>query len=342
LTGEVVLVTGGAGYVGAHACKALARAGYLPVAYDNLSMGHENFVRWGPLAKGDIRDYVTLCETIRQHKATSVLHFAACAYVGESIVDPQKYYDNNLTGTLTLLRAMLDSEVMTVVFSSSCAIYGEPERTPITENCAKQPLNPYGASKLMIERVLIDYGRAYGLQFSALRYFNAAGADQDGDIGELRNPETHLIPRAMMSIQGHLDDFKVFGSDYPTRDGTAIRDYIHVSDLADAHVAALGWLQKGKTNCAYNLGTGCGYSVKEVIEAIARETGEDLRAPVGLRREGDPAELVAGASLGRSELGWRPVCSDLTTIIKTAWAWHQRAHPMRAPANGRVRPSGPS
>jgi UDP-glucose-4-epimerase GalE len=337
LTGAVVLVTGGAGYVGAHACKALARAGYLPVTYDNLSTGHESFVRWGPFVKGDIRDYATLREAILQHEATSILHFAACAYVGESVIDPQKYYDNNVAGTLTLLRAMLDTDTATIVFSSSCAIYGEPDQTPISESCPKQPVNPYGASKLMIERVLIDYGRAYGLQFAALRYFNAAGADQDGEVGELRDPETHLIPRAMMSIQGHLDDFEVFGSDYPTPDGTAVRDYIHVADLADAHVAALRRLQDGKASCAYNLGTGRGYSVRQVLEAIARETGEDLRAPVGLRREGDPAELVAEASLGRSELGWRPLRSDLETIVKTAWAWHRRAHPKKASANGEVR-----
>jgi UDP-glucose-4-epimerase GalE len=329
-----ILITGGAGYVGAHACKALAKAGYRPIAYDNLSTGYESFVRWGPLVRGDIRDYATLRDAILQHEVTSVLHFAACAYVGESVVDPQKYYDNNVAGTLSLLRAMLDTDTATLVFSSSCAIYGEPEQSPITEDCAKQPINPYGASKLMIERVLMDYVRAYGLQFVALRYFNAAGADPDGEVGELRDPETHLIPRAMMSIQGHLDDFEVFGSDYPTPDGTAIRDYIHVSDLADAHLAALRRLQDGKTSGAYNLGTGQGHSVREVLEAISRETGHDLRTPMGLRREGDPAELVADASLSRSELGWRPQLSDLETIVSTAWAWHRRAHPKKGAANG--------
>ena len=337
MTSAAVLVTGGAGYVGAHACKALAEAGYRPIVYDNLSTGHENFVRWGPLIRGDIRDYATLRDAIYYHEVTSVLHFAACAYVGESVIDPQKYYDNNVTGTLSLLRAMIDTDTSTIVFSSSCAIYGEPEQIPITEACAKEPVNPYGASKLMIERVLMDYVRAYGFQFVALRYFNAAGADPDARIGELRDPETHLIPRAMMSIQGHLDDFEVFGSDYPTRDGTAIRDYIHVSDLAEAHVAALRRLQDGKTGGAYNLGTGQGYSVREVLEAISRESGESLRTPVGLRREGDPAELVADASLGKSELGWRPQHSDLETIVRTAWAWHRCAHLKRGATHGHAR-----
>ena len=337
MTAPAVLVTGGAGYVGAHACKALARAGYIPVTYDNLSTGHESFVRWGPLVKGDIRDYATLREAIIEHEVTSALHFAACAYVGESVINPQKYYDNNVVGTLSLLRAMLDTDTAAIVFSSSCAIYGEPEEMPITESCPKQPVNPYGATKLLIERVLMDYVRAYGIQYVALRYFNAAGADPDAEVGELRKPETHLIPRAIMSIQGHIDDFELFGSDYPTPDGTAIRDYIHVSDLADAHVAALRRLQDGKPGGAYNLGTGKGHSVREVLQVISLETGEDLRTPVGLRREGDPAELVAEASLGRSELGWRPQLSDLKTIVATAWAWHQRAHPNRSPVNARAR-----
>jgi UDP-arabinose 4-epimerase len=331
-----VLVTGGAGYVGSHTCKSLAKAGYTPFVYDNLSTGHESFVRWGPLIKADIRDHATLREVLLSCDISAVLHFAACAHVGESVINPQKYYDNNVVGTLSLLRAMLDADVPTMVFSSSCAIYGEPEQVPIHEGAPKQPVNPYGASKLMIERVLSDYTRAYGLQFVALRYFNAAGADPESEVGELRDPETHLIPRAMMSIQGYLNDFVVFGSDYSTPDGTAIRDYIHVADLAEAHVAALRGLQSGRPNGAYNLGTGRGYSVKEVLEAITAETGEALGAPTGLRREGDPAELIADASLGRTELGWNPHLSDLQTIIRTAWAWHRRAHPKRG-AEGRPR-----
>ena len=334
LNSTKVLVTGGAGYVGAHACKALAKSGYSPIVYDNLSTGHENFVRWGPLIKADIRDHATLREVINAHDISAILHFAACAYVGESVINPQKYYDNNVSGTLSLLRAMLDTDVQTIVFSSSCAIYGEPDQIPISEAAAKQPVNPYGASKLMIERVLQDYARAYELNTIALRYFNAAGADPNGEVGELRDPETHLIPRAMMSIQGYLSDFAVFGSDYPTPDGTAIRDYIHVDDLAEAHVAALRRLNEGWPNAAYNLGTGRGYSVKEVLQAIAAETGENFRAPTGLRREGDPAELIADASLGRSELGWNPHRSDLQTIVRTAWAWHLRAHPRKSDLRG--------
>jgi UDP-glucose-4-epimerase GalE len=301
----------------------------MPVVYDNLSTGHENFVRWGPLVKGDIRDEREVGEAFRAHEISAVLHFAACAYVGESVIDPQKYYDNNVAGTLSLLRAMMERDIFTLVFSSSCAIYGEPENVPIDETASKQPINPYGASKFMIERVLLDYAGAYGLQFIALRYFNAAGADPDSEIGELRDPETHLIPRAMMAIQGHLSDFAVFGNDYATPDGTAIRDYIHVADLADAHVAALRRLQLGKANGAYNLGTGRGSSVKQVLEAIAAETGEILRTPTGIRREGDPGQLVANASLGRRELGWNPRLSDLNAIVRTAWAWHRHAHPRR-------------
>jgi UDP-glucose-4-epimerase GalE len=330
VTSRNVLVTGGAGYVGAHTCKALAKAGYNPVVYDNLSTGHEDFVRWGPLIKADIRDHETLREVMSSHDISAVLHFAACAYVGESVINPQKYYDNNVTGTLSLLRAMLDTDISTIVFSSSCAIYGEPDRVPITEAAPKQPVNTYGASKLMIERVLSDYTRAYGIRSIALRYFNAAGADPDGEVGELRDPETHLIPRAMMAIQGYLSDFAVFGCNYPTPDGTAIRDYIHVVDLAEAHLAALRRLQDGKPGGAYNLGTGQGYSVKQVLKAITNDTGKELRTPMGLRREGDPAELIADASLGRRELGWSPHLSDLKTIVRTAWAWHRRAHPRRS------------
>ena len=326
---NAILVTGGAGYVGAHACKALAKAGYTPVVFDNLSTGHGSFVRWGPLVEGDIRDQRKVSEALRANDIAAVLHFAACAYVGESMLNPQKYYDNNIAGTLSLLKAMMERDIFTLVFSSSCAIYGEPDKMPIDETAPKQPVNPYGASKLMIERVLLDYARAYGLQFMALRYFNAAGADPDSEIGELRDPETHLIPRAMMAIQGYLRDFAVFGNDYPTPDGTAIRDYIHVADLADAHVAALRRLQLGKPNGVYNLGTGRGSSVKQVLAAIAAETGEILRAPTGMRRDGDPAELVADAALGRRELGWGPQRSDLETIVRTAWAWHRRAHPKK-------------
>lgn len=325
---RTILVTGGAGYVGAHACKAVARAGFTPVVFDNLSTGHRDFVCWGPFAEGDIRDGASVLQALRDYRPDAVLHFAACTNVGESVVDPRKYYDNNVVGSLSLLRAMLEAGCRNIVFSSSCAIYGEPEEVPIRETARQNPLSPYGASKMMVERILSDYGSAYGLSSIALRYFNAAGADPDREIGELRDPETHLIPRAMMAIQAHIEDFAVFGSDYDTPDGTAIRDYIHVSDLADAHVASLRRLLGGGHSGQFNLGTGQGYSVQQVLDAVASETGTRLRA-VGPRREGDPASLVADPRLARAELGFTPASSDLKTIIRSAWAWHARAHPKK-------------
>jgi len=322
-----ILVTGGAGYVGAHTCKALHRAGYTPVVFDNLSTGHKGFVRWGPFIPGDIRDTDAVRRTVRAHQIDAVLHFAASAYVGESVADPQKYYENNVGGTLSLLRAMLESDCRTLVFSSTCAIYGEPAEIPISETTPQNPVNPYGTSKAMVERILCDYQRAHEMSTIALRYFNASGADPECEIGELRDPETHLIPRAIMAVQGHISDFAVFGSDYPTPDGTAIRDYIHVSDLAEAHVTALQHLLAGDPGGAFNLGTGHGYSVKQVLDVIAAETGENLPISNAPRREGDPPVLVANASLSRTELGFTPRLSDLKTIIGTAWAWHRRAHP---------------
>ena len=249
-----VLVTGGAGYVGAHCCKALRTAGYLPVVVDNLSTGHENFVRWGPFVRADIRDTSSLVEVFQTHNVSAVLHFAASSYVGESVIDPQKYYENNLDGALSLLRAMRRTSCGKVVFSSTCAIYGEPASIPIREDATAEPINPYGASKAMVERMLGDYARAYGMSFVALRYFNACGADPDSEIGELRDPETHLIPRAMMAIQGYVADFAVFGTDYATPDGTAIRDYVHVCDLADAHVISVERLLNGGSSGCFNLG----------------------------------------------------------------------------------------
>ena len=324
-----VLVAGGAGYVGAHTSKALARAGFLPVVLDNLSNGHREFVRWGPLVQADLRDTATIADTIRQHRCVAVLHFAAFAYVGESVTDPAKYYDNNVTGTLSLLAGMRAAGCDALVFSSTCAIYGQPARVPIVEDTPPNPVNPYGASKLMVERILADFRPAYGLRPIALRYFNACGADPDNEIGELRDPETHLIPRAMMALQGHIPDFAVFGTDFETPDGTAIRDYVHVADLADAHVAALRRLLAGAPGGVFNLGTGRGYSVMEVLHAIEREAGEQLPGVTGPRRAGDPAVLIADPARARRELGFDPVHSDLETIVRTAWAWHRRAHPRR-------------
>jgi len=322
-----VLVAGGAGYVGSHACKALSRAGFLPVILDNLTTGHRDFARWGPLVEADIRDQAAVETAIRQHACAAVMHFAACAYVGESVTDPAKYYDNNVTGTLSLLAAMRAAGCDKIVFSSSCAIYGQLATVPITEDTRPDPINPYGSTKLMCERILADYRVAYGLRSFALRYFNACGADPDGEIGELRDPETHLIPRAMMAIQGHVTDFAVFGTDFETRDGTAVRDYIHVADLGSGHVSALTRLLGGSPGGACNLGTGRGFSVTEVLRAIEREANKQVPVEFGPRRAGDPAELVADTTRARAELDFQPVHSNLEQIVRTAWAWHRRAHP---------------
>jgi UDP-glucose 4-epimerase/UDP-arabinose 4-epimerase len=330
---RTVLVAGGAGFVGAHTCKSLAKAGFLPVVLDNLSTGHREFVRWGPLVQADLRDTATVADTIRRHSCVAVLHFAAFAYVGESVSDPAKYYDNNVAGTLSLLAGTRTAGCDSLVFSSTCAVYGQPAQVPIVEDTPPAPINPYGASKLMVERILSDFRSAYGMRSIALRYFNACGADPDNEIGELRAPETHLIPRAMMALQGHIDDFAVFGTDFDTPDGTAVRDYVHVADLADAHVTALGQLLGGSPGGVFNLGTGRGYSVKEVLQAIEQETGERLPGVTGPRRSGDPAVLIADPARARHALGFDPMRSDLQTIVQTAWAWHRRAHPRRnAPA----------
>ena len=325
-----VLVTGGAGYVGAHSCKALSKAGYLPVVVDDLSTGHESFVRWGPLVRADIRDEEALAQAFAAHNVCAVLHFAASAYVGESVVNPQKYYENNVAGALSLLREAMRAGCNNIVFSSSCAVYGEPSKVPIREDTPQEPVNPYGASKAMVERILTDYARAYGLGVLTLRYFNACGAEPSGELGELRDPETHLIPRAMMAIQGYVTDFVVFGTDYQTPDGTAIRDYVHVCDLADAHVTSVERLLEGGGNGSYNLGTGRGFSVTQVLDVIAAETGEHVPIRQGARRPGDPPMLVADASLAQAELRFKPKMSDLKTIVATAWAWHRRAHPKMA------------
>jgi UDP-glucose-4-epimerase GalE len=327
--GRAILVAGGAGYIGSHACKALSRAGFVPVTFDNLSLGHREFVKWGPLVQGDIRDGAAVQAAIARFDVAAVMHFAAFAAVGESHADPAKYYNNNVVGTLSLLEAMRAAGCDRLVFSSTCAVYGEPERLPISEDTPENPVNPYGFSKLVCERMLADFGRAYGLAFIALRYFNASGADLEGDVGELRDPETHLIPRAMMALQGYVDDFSVFGSDFPTPDGTAIRDYIHVSDLADAHVLALNRLLDGGEGGVFNLGVGQGYSVGDVLRVIGKVTGRPLPAPKGPRRAGDPAQLVADASLARRVLGFNPTRSDLEAIVSSAWRWHGAAHPAK-------------
>ncbi|MCC2111564.1 MAG: UDP-glucose 4-epimerase GalE, partial [Hyphomicrobiales bacterium] len=316
--------TGGAGYIGAHACKALAAAGYNPVAFDNLCTGHADFVRWGPLIEGDIRDRGAVEKALRESGAEAVMHFAAFAEVGESVLDPHKYYDNNVTGTLSLLAAMQSTGCGRIVFSGSCSVYGEVIDIPTSEATPAAPINPYARSKWMIEQMLEDFGSAYDLRSITLRYFNACGADPDGEIGERHDPESHLIPRAILALLGRISDFTVFGNDFATPDGTPIRDYIHVTDLAAAHVAALRLLLGGHRGGIFNLGTGTGHTVRQVLDAIEREAGRPVPAIVGNRRPGDPTALVADPSLARDVLGFEPRYSDLATIVKTAWAWHSR------------------
>ena len=323
---QTVLVTGGAGYIGSHACKALAQAGYTPVTYDNLSRGHRHTVRWGPLVEGDIGDRAAVLAALREHRISSVMHFAAFAYVGESGTNPALYYSNNVVGTLALLDAMREAEVDRLVFSSSCATYGEPDVVPMAETTLQRPVNAYGETKLVMERVLHWYGQAYGLRSVCLRYFNASGCDRGGEIGEEHDPETHLIPLVLRAALGSGPPISIFGTDYPTPDGTAIRDYIHVDDLAVAHVRALGYLEQGGASTALNLATGQGYSVRDIIAAVARAVGHEVPHREAPRRIGDPPALVADPSLARAVLGWRAECSDLETIIGTALAWERRHH----------------
>jgi UDP-glucose-4-epimerase GalE len=325
--GSNVLVTGGAGYIGSHACRALSRSGFQPIVFDNLTTGHRHFVA-GELVVGDLLDKEKLARIFAEHDIAAVMHFAAASLVGESVVDPEKYYRNNVGGTLSLLEAMRQAGCKRLVFSSTGAVYGNADSKALPESFPCAPINPYGSSKLMIERMLTDYRSAYGFGAFCLRYFNAAGADAEGGIGEMRDNETHLIPRAMMAMQGHVD-FAVFGDDYDTPDGTAIRDYIHVTDLAAAHVAALRLLLDGHAGGAFNLGTGNGFSVREILGRIAAETGREVPHTVKPRRAGDPTYLVADPSAARDVLKFKPQHSDLATIIRTAWAWHQKAHPLK-------------
>lgn len=322
---STVLVTGGAGYIGSHVCKALARAGYSPVAFDNLIYGHAWAVKWGPLERGDILDGQRLRAAIRASGARAVVHLAAFAYVGESVADPGKYYRNNVVGTLTLLDAMRDCGVDRIVFSSTCATYGVPEILPITEETPQRPVNPYGTSKLMIEQMMADYQRAYGLKNVSLRYFNAAGADPDGELGEDHDPETHLIPLVLDAAAGRRPHVTIFGDDYGTADGTCIRDYIHVSDLAEAHVLALHGLEKGSLrHSAYNLGTGQGHSVASVLEAAKRVTGRNIPVFRGPRRAGDPAVLLADPSRATRDLGFSPDYPRIEDMLLSAWRWSMR------------------
>jgi UDP-glucose-4-epimerase GalE len=320
-----VLVTGGAGYIGSHAAKALHQAGYRVVVYDNLVAGHRAAVKYGPLVEGDITDVGALRAALRQHEVFAVMHFAAFLDVGESVRDPLRYYRNNVVGALSVLEAMVAESVVHFVFSSTCATYGEPIETPITETHPQKPINAYGETKLAVEKALPHLERAYGMRWVALRYFNASGADPDGEIGEDHSPEIHLIPRAIQAATGG-PGLTVFGDDYPTPDGTCLRDYIHVSDLGTAHVAALEAIAETGKSDAYNLGTGHPHSVREVIDTVQRVTGHTVPWTLGPRRPGDPAVLYAAAHKAQSELHWTPRYADLETIVRTAWDWH-RTHP---------------
>ncbi|MEB3314436.1 MAG: UDP-glucose 4-epimerase GalE [Cyanobacteriota bacterium] len=326
---QTILVTGGAGYIGSHAVLALQQAGYRVVILDNLVYGHQDLVEevlQVELVVGSTLDRSLLQDLFAQERFAAVMHFSAYAYVGESVTHPSKYYANNVVGTLTLLDTMVDAGVKHLVFSSTCATYGVPQVLPIPEDHPQQPINPYGTTKLMVERILADYDRAYDFRSVCFRYFNAAGAHPDGILGEDHDPETHLIPLILQTALGKRDAIHVYGTDYPTPDGTCIRDYIHVCDLADAHVLGLQYLLQGGATTVFNLGNGNGFSVRQVIEAATRVTGRDIPVLEGDRRPGDPPSLVGGSQRARQVLGWNPQYSDIDTILTHAWRWHQQRH----------------
>jgi UDP-arabinose 4-epimerase len=317
-----VLVTGGAGYIGSHACKALNEAGYLPITFDNLIYGHRDFVKWGPFEEGDICDSTRLGGVMEKYQPEAVFHFAGFAYVGESVLMPDKYYRNNVVGSLTLLESMIKYRINKLVFSSTCSTYGVPLSLPISEKHIQNPVNPYGQSKLTIEKMLRDFDTAYGIKSISLRYFNAAGADPQGETGEDHTPETHLIPLVLDAALGIRPRIIIYGCDYATPDGTCIRDYIHVTDLASAHVLALKKLESDFESSTYNLGNGIGYSVKEVIDVAGQITGKKIPTKIGPRRPGDPERLISESRKVIDELGWKPQHGDIKVILEHAWRWH--------------------
>lgn len=325
---QTVLVTGGAGYIGSHAVKVLQQAGYQVLILDNLVYGHQDIAETlgAELIVGDTNDRALLDQLFRDRQISAVMHFAAYAYVGESVTQPDKYYRNNVVGTLTLLEAMVAANIKAFVFSSTCATYGIPQQIPMTEDHPQAPINPYGATKLMVERILQDFDVAYGLKSVIFRYFNAAGADPDGAIGEDHNPETHLIPLVLQTALGKREAITVYGTDYPTADGTCIRDYIHVNDLADAHVLGLQYLLQGNQSEIFNLGNGNGFSVKEVIDTAKAITGKPINVVFGDRRAGDPPALVGSSEKARNILNWQPKYADIKLILQHAWQWHQKRH----------------
>ena len=319
-----ILVTGGAGYVGSHAARLLDRNGHAVWVYDDLSRGHRTAALPSRLIEGRLHDRSRLASALREHRIDAVMHFAAFALVGESVENPALYYDNNIQGSLSLLDAMREADVRRIVFSSTAATYGVPERVPIREDEPQRPITPYGFTKLAVERALADYAPAYGIGYAALRYFNAAGASPEGDLGEHHEPESHLIPLALQVALGQREGITIFGDDYPTPDGTCVRDYVHVEDLAAAHLAALTRIEQGQ-GMQLNLGAGRGHSVRDVIDACRRVTGHPIPTEIGSRRPGDPPELVADISLARAQLQWQPRYGDIASIVATAWKWH-RAH----------------
>ncbi|MCH5277646.1 MAG: UDP-glucose 4-epimerase GalE [Desulfovibrionaceae bacterium] len=322
-----VLVTGGAGYIGSHTCKHLLRHGHEVVVYDNLSTGFRELARWGLFEHGDMLDAVRLRECLRRHRPDGVIHFAALSQVGESVREPGLYYRVNVGGTLTLLEAMREEGIPLLVMSGTASVYGQADHMPLAESAPTAPGNPYGATKLAMERMLADFERARGPRWISLRYFNAAGADPDGECGEMHTPETHLIPRAFMAAAGAIPRLELFGDDYPTPDGTCVRDYVHVCDLASAHRLALDYLAGGGSGRIFNLGTGTGFSVRQILDAAQKACGRPIPHSVAPRRPGDPAELVADATRAGRELGWTPAHSSLEEIMNTAWRWFTAQSP---------------
>ena len=318
-----VLVTGGAGYIGSHTCKQLSKEGTEVIVFDDLSTGYEDFVKWGIFERGDLKNLQDITSVLKKHQPDGVIHFAAKAYVGESVENPLKYYRNNVMGTLNLLEAMVDANVKNIVVSSTCATYGIPNQLPINEEAPQMPINPYGVTKLMMEQMLKDFETAYNLNWVALRYFNACGGDFDGEIGERHDPETHLIPRILMAITGEISHLDVYGDDYPTPDGTCQRDFIHVIDLAIAHRKAIEYLIDGGKSDAFNLGTGTAYSIHQVIEAAESVTGKKVPIKMSSRRAGDPPILVADIEKSKRVLGWQAAHSQINDVITSAWLWYK-------------------
>lgn len=321
----MILIVGGAGYIGSHVNKLLTQKGYRTAVFDNLSRGHRQFVRWGEFFEGDLLDLAQIRTCFERYPIEAVMHFSALSLVEESVAHPERYYQNNVIGTLHLLQVMREFQVHAFIFSSTCATYGVPETIPIPEDHPQNPVNPYGQTKLIIEKALKDYDMAYGIRHINLRYFNAAGADPEGEIGELHDPETHLIPLTIFAAMGLREEVKIFGTDYPTKDGTCVRDYIHVMDLADAHIQALDYLLSGGRSDSFNLGNGNGYSVREVIETVKKVSQKGFRVVEAERRAGDPSVLIGSSQKAMKILGWKPRYEALEAIVETAWNWHQKA-----------------